>query len=250
MNLCYIYLNIILCAEQLNNLFFFYSFFLFNWQKPFDLLMNRGWKQTLTDFSQSFCCCLKHSLKQSWWFSWTSRASVSSSLRSDSTASAGQVSSCCVWDHSDRFAVTENTRAAQRCGKLSQRSKLFSLGRREESCRPRTAWADVGARAAQTAPVCFWFHRGEQTSSSNQTATGVLAVSPRLLAAVVHTYPRHGLPEEMTPVVFPSPHPFLFNHSSSTSASAYFRLFCRTRFNSACTCWLSSSSSSSSLPPI
>lgn len=63
-----------------------------------------------------------------------------------------------------------------------------------------------------------------------------LAASPRLLAAVVHTYPRHGLPEEMTPVVFPSPHPFLFNHSSSTSASAYFRLFCRTRFNSACTC--------------
>lgn len=40
LNLCYIYLNIILCAEQLNNLFFLYSFFLFNRQKPFDLLMN------------------------------------------------------------------------------------------------------------------------------------------------------------------------------------------------------------------
>lgn len=47
MNLCHIYLNISLCAEQLNNLFFLYSFFLFNRQKPFDLLMNRGWKQAV-----------------------------------------------------------------------------------------------------------------------------------------------------------------------------------------------------------
>ncbi len=74
---------------------------------------------------------------------------------------------CCVWDQNDRFAVTENKRAPQQCGKLSQHTKLFSR-QNGKSCRPRTAWADVGTSAAQTAPVCFWFHHSAASQRANK----------------------------------------------------------------------------------
>lgn len=74
---------------------------------------------------------------------------------------------CCVWDQNDRFAVTENKRAPQKCGKPSQHTKLFSR-QNGKSCRPRTAWADVGTSAAQTAPVCFLISSQRGLTASKQ----------------------------------------------------------------------------------
>lgn len=158
-------------------------------KKHLDLLINRGWKQAvvvntkifLSEFLLWFKTFFKTLLTTVVMFSWTRRASVSSCLRSDTTASTGQVYSCCVEDQSDRFAVTKNKRAVQRCGKLSQRTKLFSLwaeGRnRAVLGQHGQTWALVQRRLLR---FVFEFRRSEQTSSSNQTANGGLAVSPRL----------------------------------------------------------------------
>lgn len=80
---------------------------------------------------------------------------------------AGFILLRCVWDQNDRIAVTENKRAPQKFGKPSQHTKLFSR-HSGKSCHPRTAWADVGNSAAQSAPVCFWFHHSSASQRANK----------------------------------------------------------------------------------
>ncbi|KAM7382882.1 hypothetical protein PAMP_002579 [Pampus punctatissimus] len=67
--------------------------------------------------------------------------------------------------------------------------------------------------------VDFMQPHSEQTSPSNQSVIDGLAA--RLASAVVHTFPRRRLHEEMISVILASPHPPLFNHSSFTTSSLF-----------------------------
>lgn len=116
-----------------------------------------------------------------------------------------------------------------------------SLGRTEKSCRPRTAWADVGTSAAQTAPACFLISSQRGLTASKQALpikqwmTVWLRASPSLSSTLKLATRKWFLSS------FPLPSPFLIR--PLPLLSAYFLLFCQNRFNSACTCWLSSSPS-------
>ena len=124
----------------------------------------------------------------------------------------------CVLDQNNIIVVTENKRAPQKCGKLSQHTKLFSQHNGKPCC-PRTAWADVGTSAAQTALLCFDFitarPHSDQTSPSNQMVIDGLAAS--LAFAVVYTFPHPRLHKEIISVILLSPIP-PFNHPSSTTS--------------------------------
>lgn len=83
-----------------------------------------------------------------------------------------------------------------------------SLGSTEKSCRPRTAWADVDASAAQTAPVCFWFHHSTASQQANKPFQSKrdwqLGCEPRHRCRP--HFPRRRLHEEMICVILPFSH--------------------------------------------
>lgn len=132
---------------------------------------------------------------------------------------------CCVWDQNNRIVVTENKRAPQKCGKLSQHTKLFSR-HSGKSCRPRTAWADVGTSAAQTAPLLcfsffFFFHRSAASQRANKpfqsNGDWRLGCEPRLRCRPHFSSPQAPRGNYFCHVTLSHPPTFLIIPSSTTS---------------------------------
>lgn len=130
--------------------------------------------------------------------------------------SSRQVCFVVLLDQHNRTVVTENKWAPQKCGKLSQHTKLFSPHNGKPR-RPRTAWADAGTSGAPDCSV-FVFDfitarpHSKQTSPSNQIVIDGLA--PKSAFAVVYTFPRCRLRKKIIPVILfppipPSNHPSL-----------------------------------------